>query len=63
MDNAPAGNQVARTASIIADIDSLITKLPSAVLVGDGLICAMSMANYLALVVEFRTLHSNLQTC
>jgi len=59
VDNAPAGNQIARTGSIIADIDSLITKLPAAVLVGEGLICAMSMANYLALVVEFRTLDSN----
>ena len=59
VDNAPAGNQIARTGSIIADIDSLIAELPAAVLVGEGITCVMSMANYLALVVEFRTLDSN----
>ena len=59
VDNAPAANKFARTGSRIADIDKLIAKLPPAVLVGEGLICAMSIANYLALVVEFRTLNSN----
>jgi hypothetical protein len=59
VDNTPAGNQIVRTASIIDDVDALIAKLPSAVLVGEGLICAMSVANYLALVVEFRALDSN----
>ena len=55
----PAAQQIARTGSLIADIDSLIDLLPEGVLEEEGFTCAMSRVNFRALVKEFRTLDSN----
>ena len=57
--DVPSGNLIARTGSLIADIDSLIDLLPEGVLEEEGFTCAMSRVNFRALVKEFRTLDSN----
>lgn len=57
--DAPVGNQIARTGSIIADIDAMIDLVPEGVLEEEGFTCVMSRLNFRALVKEFRTLDSN----
>ena len=53
-DDAPGGNQISRTGSVVDDMDSLIALLPSAALASNDLVAYMSRPNFLALMNELR---------
>lgn len=53
-DGVPAVNKIARTTSVMDDIDRLLPMLPAGALAADGLYVYMSRASYLSLGVELR---------